>query len=189
VRVVGFGPARGPVPGALSPHAHAPTLSLIFFSRAATSLSLSSTSLPSPLALGGILVSGCRRSSSPEVSSPPFPSPLLSFLLPSPPRPLLDALPVARPCPARPHACSPSPASVVFKFSFKFSLIHVLRRALRRAVIHFKFRFISVLRRALCRTTFLLISYYLLCCIARFVARHFCFSFSLSSVCLTRFVA
>jgi hypothetical protein len=53
------------------------SLSLIFFSPAATSLSLSPTSLPPPLALGGIPVSGCRRSSSPEVSSP-FPSPLLS---------------------------------------------------------------------------------------------------------------
>jgi hypothetical protein len=39
--------------------------------------------------------------------------------------------------------------------SFKFSLINVLRRALRRATIYFKFRFINVLRRALrCATIY-----------------------------------
>jgi hypothetical protein len=39
------------------------------------------------------------------------------------------------------------------RLAFKFSLIHVLRRTLRRVTIHFKFRFISVPRRALRRAT------------------------------------
>jgi hypothetical protein len=79
------------------------------------------------------------------------------------------SLPPARPCPARPRARSPSPACAAFKFSFKFSLIHVLCRAFRRAVIHFKFRFISVLPRAMIH----LILDYLICGIVHFVARSF----------------
>jgi hypothetical protein len=38
-------------------------------------------------------------------------------------------------------------------FNFKFGLVDVLRRALRRATIHFKFTFIHVLRRTLRRAT------------------------------------
>jgi hypothetical protein len=38
-------------------------------------------------------------------------------------------------------------------FNFKFGLVNVLRRALRRVMIHFKFTFIHVLRRALHRAT------------------------------------
>jgi hypothetical protein len=50
---------------------------------------------PPPLALGGIPVSGCRRSSSLEVSSP---YPLLSLLPPFPRR---------GPCPMRPYPVPP----------------------------------------------------------------------------------
>jgi hypothetical protein len=42
-------------------------------------------------------------------------------------------------------------------FCFQFSLIHVLRRALRRATIYFNFRLFSVLHHALRRTTVRLI--------------------------------
>jgi hypothetical protein len=58
-----------------------------------------------------------------------------------------------------PYACNPVPgARVIFKFSFKISLIHVLHRTLRRTTVHFKFRFTSALRRALRRMTIRLIS-------------------------------
>ena len=58
-----------------------------------------------------------------------------------------------------PSARSPNPvhaalARVAFKFSYKFSLIHVLHRALHHVMIHFKFRLFSVV----CRTTIRLIS-------------------------------
>jgi hypothetical protein len=61
---------------------------------------------------------------------------------------------------ARPGARSPAPVRaalarvVTFKFSFKFSLIHVLCRAFRRATIRFKFSLISVLRRTMIRFNF-----------------------------------
>jgi hypothetical protein len=103
VRAVVSGLAR-PLARPCCPPFHArapPPLSLIFFSHAATSLSLSSISIPCHLALGWIPGSGCRRSSSPEVSSPslPLPSPLPPSSLPSAPparclpgrAPLLDA--------------------------------------------------------------------------------------------------
>jgi hypothetical protein len=72
--------------------------------------------------------------------------------------------------------------------SFKFGLINVLRRALRRAMIYLKFRFISVLRRAMMYFNFRFISVlrrvlhrtmvhlnlvYLMCGVARLVARRF----------------
>jgi hypothetical protein len=73
-------------------------------------------------------------------------------------------------------------ARVVFKFSFKFSLIYVLCRALRRATIHFKFRFISVLCRAIRRATihFNFRLFNVLCRVFCHVT--FCFKFSLNSV-------
>jgi hypothetical protein len=43
---------------------------------------------------------------------------------------------------------------------FNFSLVDVLRRALRRATVHSKFVFINMLRRALRRATILLIYIY-----------------------------
>jgi hypothetical protein len=43
---------------------------------------------------------------------------------------------------------------------FSFSLVDVLRRALRRATVHSKFVFINVLRRTLRRATILLIYNY-----------------------------
>jgi hypothetical protein len=105
---------------------------------------------PPLLALGWILVSGCHLSSSPEVS---FLSPLFSLSSPSlslrvaprrslhlarPPRGWLAASPARVPRPAL--ACSPVPVrAALARVTFKFSLIHVLRRA----VIHFKFRFNS----------------------------------------------
>jgi hypothetical protein len=70
------GPVRGVAPprptqprraaGALPPPMHVPPSLSFLFSRATTSLSLSSTSP----CLGGIPVSSCCRSSSPKVSSP-----------------------------------------------------------------------------------------------------------------------
>jgi hypothetical protein len=48
-----------------------------------------------------------------------------------------------------------------------------MRHTLRRAMIHFICRFISVLRRALRRAMIRFISDYLMCGIARFVARCF----------------
>jgi hypothetical protein len=135
------------------------SLYLIFFSRAATS----SPSLPP---LFHLLcprcdpVDGCRRSSDPKVSFP-SPSSLPPFPLPCPRAPWRgpDLAPGARN--AFTYARSPVPtrtalACATFKFrltSFKFSLIYVLRRVLRRATIYFKFRFIRVLRRTIRRVT------------------------------------
>jgi hypothetical protein len=51
------------------------------------------------------------------------------------------------------HVAPSTAHAALARVTFKFSLIHVLRRALRRAMIHLKFRFISVLRRALHRAT------------------------------------
>jgi hypothetical protein len=55
----------------------------------------------------------------------------------------------------------------------------VLRRALRRATIHFKFRFISVLRRATIHFNFRLFN--VLCHV--FSRAAFCCKFSLNCVC------
>jgi hypothetical protein len=93
VRAVGSRPvprSGRPVARPLAPSPLcAPPPSLIFFSRTTTSLSLSSISL----ALGGIPVNGCHRSSSPEVSSSLFLSPLPPSSRAAPARP-----------PAHPHA-------------------------------------------------------------------------------------
>jgi hypothetical protein len=50
--------------------------------------------------------------------------------------------------------------------SFEFSLMNVMRRALRRAMNEFNFRFISVVRR----TTSWINFGYLACCVVRFIA-------------------
>jgi hypothetical protein len=133
---------------------------------------------------------GNHRNLDPEVNSLPsslslssLPLPLSSPLRPSgfslPARALpAGAAPVARPPDARPQPPSrgrlgpvvrrPTLGLVSFKFSlmsvlsrtlrrvtiqFKFEFINVLRRALRHATIQFKFVFINVLRRALHRAT------------------------------------
>jgi hypothetical protein len=98
--------------------------------------------LPPPhLALGGIPVSGCRRSLSPKVS---FPSPLFSlFSFP---------LPACNPTMAIPPPAA-APGAALARVTFKFSLFHVLRHTLRHMAIHFKFKFISVLCHALRRAT------------------------------------
>jgi hypothetical protein len=95
-RVVGRRPDPRPrrAPGAILPP---PPLSLSF---SFPTQQLPSPSLPPPLALGGIPVSGCHRSSSHEVSSPSLPlSSPSSF--PPPTRPC-PAPPAARPCPVPP---------------------------------------------------------------------------------------
>jgi hypothetical protein len=253
-------------PGA-PPPMRAPTPLPLIFPLPRSNLPLPLFHLPPPsLALGGMLVRGCRRSSSPEVS---FLSPLFSPSSPSlslrsrpqrscaapgaalsaaltapgaigvgaarawwsshgaqrgpraggartggaaPPPPPPDTAPVAWPTLAWPApACgpaarprrgsrprgartsvpgvrSPNPlhatlVRLVFKFTFKYSLIHVLRRALRRATIHFKFRFISVLRCGLRRATIhfnFSLRNVLHCALRRAT---FIFKFSLISVC------
>jgi hypothetical protein len=163
-----FGPGAPLAPPMCVP----PPLSLSFsFSRVATSLSLSSPRWDSGERLPSIV--------EPKVSFPLLP---LSLLPPSPGgapvrpwwRPLSD--PGGAPCPARRGVCPqrgacpgeapssvppahvaqsparPAPARVAFKFCFKFSLIDVLRHALRRAMIHYKFRLFSALHRARRRT-------------------------------------
>jgi hypothetical protein len=67
--------------------------------------------------------------------------------------------------------------------SFKFSLINVLRRALRRATIHFKFKFISVLRHALRHATFHFNFRLFNVLLRAFSRATFCFKFSLNGVC------
>jgi hypothetical protein len=89
VRVVDFRPGPRSSPalartlGAPSPHARPPLFSLsFFFSRAATSLSLSPTSLLPPCPRCDP-VDGCRRLLDPKVRSPsPLLSPSLPFSLP-----------------------------------------------------------------------------------------------------------
>jgi hypothetical protein len=64
---------------------------------------------------------------------------------------------VARVPPARAaHSRARDRSCVMFNFglfNFKFGLVDVLHRALRRATIHFKFTFTHVLCRTLCRVT------------------------------------
>jgi hypothetical protein len=96
-RAVGCRPDPRPrrAPGAvLPPCAPHPSLSLSF---SFPMQQLPSPSLPPPLALGGIPVSGCHRSSSHEVSSPSLPLSSPSSLPPP-----------TRPCPV-PPAMSPCP--------------------------------------------------------------------------------
>jgi hypothetical protein len=82
------------------------------------------------------------------------------FLLPGPPPPVFPSLcgrdlgAGARPRP--PARGRPGPIArrpTLGLVSFKFSLMSVLSRALRRATIQFKFVFINVLRRMLRRAT------------------------------------
>jgi hypothetical protein len=66
---------------------------------------------------------------------------------------------------------------------FKFSLVNMLRRALRRATIHFKFTFIHVLHRALRRAT-IHFNFRLFNVWRRASSRAtFCFKFRLDDVC------
>jgi hypothetical protein len=109
--VVWPGPWPNPASGALSPCAR-PTPSLSHFLSPRSNFPLPLFHLSSiSLALCGILVSGCRRSSRLEVSSPSLPlsSPLLSspsFLPYSPPTVCPYRPPTA--CPCRPlDACTP----------------------------------------------------------------------------------
>jgi hypothetical protein len=189
----------------------APLSLSLFVSRATTSFSLSSTSLPPPCPRCDA-VDGYHRSLDPNVSFPfPLLSPSLPFTLPSargtpaptlrraapaaPLSPLLSAassgLPHRRAALAAPlRACSPiparSPSARHLKFSlisFKFSIINMLRRALRRMAIYFKFRFISVPRRALRRVT-IYFNFRLFNVLCRaFSSATFCFKFSSSGVC------
>jgi hypothetical protein len=121
---------------------------------------------------------------------------LFSLPLSMHPLPSVPAQPSPQrvPLPGGPAQCGPcgarSPvpvhvalAHVTIKFSFKFILIHALRRALHRATIHFKFRLISVLCHVLRRVTIRF--NFSLGDVLRRAFRHgtFCFKFSLISVC------
>jgi hypothetical protein len=147
-------PTSAPPRRAPSPHpmcVPSPLSLSLFPSRAVTSLSSTSP---------------CHRWDSGERLPPiveprgefslPSPLSLFPFSLPahSPPR-----RPPARRPQARPAPGAPVPTRVALaRLAFKFSLIHVLRRAVHRATIHFKFRLFSVLHRALRRATICLIS-------------------------------
>jgi hypothetical protein len=138
-------------PGAPPPCTPPPPLPLIFpFPHNNFPLPLFHFS-PPPLALGGILVSGCRRSSSLEVSFPsfalssPLPPPSLTRACPCPASPRAP-LPHSAAPPIRPPACgppgvvvrpparwcgpvpaAPSPArAALARIAFKFSSISVL---------------------------------------------------------------
>jgi hypothetical protein len=192
VRAVGFWPGPRPDPDRPLPprpwRSHLPPcapscLYLIFFSRA-------TTSSPSPPPLFHLLcprcdpVDGCRQSSDPKVS---FPSPSSLHPLPSlsptrAPPAVAPVWPLARA--ARSRARNPSARRLKFSLiSFRFSLIYVPRRALRRATIYFKFIFISVLRRALRHVT-IHFNFRLFNVLRRaFSHVTFCFKFSSSGVC------
>jgi hypothetical protein len=136
--------------------------------------SLSRLPLPSPLR------------AAPQRFAPEWPSCAAArwLALARPPRARPRSAPGARS--AFTYARCPVPARAAFKFSlisFKFSLIYVLRRALRRVMICFKFRFISVLRRALRRAT-IYFNFILFNVLRRKFSRAmFCFKFSSSGVC------
>jgi hypothetical protein len=84
-------------------------------------------------------------------------------------RPRASPRPCTPPAAPRPYPIAPRPASVTLRapgargvfprarhlyfglINFKFSLVDVLRRVLRRVTVYFKFTFINELRRALSR--------------------------------------
>jgi hypothetical protein len=164
VRAVDLWPGPWPDPAwpwRLTPHVCPSPLYLIFFFRAATSLSLSSTSF----ALGVIQWTVTTDRRAPRWAPLLLPSPLLSLLssLPcvrpratsgrrrGPARPLAGGaapacLPARLPDVAPPARAVPFPRAQPYRawrlkftlISFKYDLIYVLRHALRRAMIHFK---------------------------------------------------
>jgi hypothetical protein len=117
--------------------------------------------LPVPLARGP---SAPARGLSPRLSTP---APRAAW---SSARPLASGNTAPR---GLPNAFPRARRSKFSLIGFEFSLMNVLRRALRRATNEFNFRFISVVRRALRRVTSWINFGYLACYVACFVAWRF----------------